>query len=362
MWILRSCLAVTFLLCTSASSGVAKPVWHEFSTPHFTLYTPGESGDAIQALNRLETARFFLSSTPWAAGIPSAPVTIVAFDGTPDFPSYQSSPGAFSFYAHKRTRDYIFIKQLRGGPERAILHEYIHAVFSHFAPDLPLWLEEGLAEAYSSTQADGERVSFGAAIPAHLQLIPSHTLDSLRLGLGNETGLSLFALPADVQKFYATSWAAVRMILSSPKYSRQLPQFLKVVRRGATEASLASIYGVTLEELAKDLDQYVVGNEWRPLSASVLPLTVPVSDHDLLNEANLESTLAEFVVTKSQEAAAVELRLQELAGIESTNPLPDEALGFLALREHRTSDARAHFRSALTKGSTDRFVIKQARN
>src|SRR5260370_7433582 len=41
------------------------------------------------------------------------------------------------------------------------IHEYTHLVVEHSGLPLPPWLNEGLAEVYSTLKPDGKRVRFG---------------------------------------------------------------------------------------------------------------------------------------------------------------------------------------------------------
>ena len=71
-------------------------------------------------------------------------------------------------HEHRRVR--------RWQPRRAlrtIFHEYVHLVIDNVSEGMPLWLNEGLAEYYSTFQVDdgGRRALIGQAIPAHLQLL-----------------------------------------------------------------------------------------------------------------------------------------------------------------------------------------------
>ena len=56
---------------------------------------------------------------------------------------------------------------------RTIFHEYVHLVIDNVSDGLPLWLNEGLAEYYSTFLVDaaGTGALVGRAIPAHLELL-----------------------------------------------------------------------------------------------------------------------------------------------------------------------------------------------
>ncbi len=56
---------------------------------------------------------------------------------------------------------------------RTIFHEYVHLVIDNVSDGMPLWLNEGLAEYYSTFLVDaaGSGALIGRAIPAHLELL-----------------------------------------------------------------------------------------------------------------------------------------------------------------------------------------------
>ena len=77
----------------------------------------------------------------------------------------------------------------------------------HNRPDLPLWLNEGLAELYSSFQLRGKKAAIGRPIDSHIHWLRDHAL----IPVGE-----LFAIDHSSKDynegsrrgvFYAQSWA-----------------------------------------------------------------------------------------------------------------------------------------------------------
>ena len=55
--------------------------------------------------------------------------------------------------------------------DRTAVHELMHGILSASESSLPLWLEEGLAEYFSTAQIRGGVLTLGAPIPEHRQRV-----------------------------------------------------------------------------------------------------------------------------------------------------------------------------------------------
>ena len=67
------------------------------------------------------------------------------------------------------------------GDETAITyHEYLHSVLRANYVDLPLWLNEGLSEYYSTFQVRATEAHIGTAIREHVLWLRRHAMIPLR--------------------------------------------------------------------------------------------------------------------------------------------------------------------------------------
>lgn len=112
-------------------------------------------------------------------------------------------------------------------------HELTHALVRSSSPDVPLWVEEGLAELYSTFQVTGETARIGHPLPRHLETIRQHGVLPLERLLAIDIESGEYSANAERPRFYATSWLLTHyLIVGSPARRDQLPRFVAEVRRG----------------------------------------------------------------------------------------------------------------------------------
>jgi hypothetical protein len=154
-------------------------------------------------------------------------------------PQYQGKPKPVAGYA-AAGRDLNYIAMLSAGEvsERVIFHEYTHMILANAIARVPLWLNEGLADFYSTfaLMDDGKRAQIGRPIVAHLQRLSG----SLRVPLGDLLKVdhsSPFYNETDrVGDFYAESWALTHMLINGqPSRTRELAEYLRRVGDGEGE-------------------------------------------------------------------------------------------------------------------------------
>ena len=155
---------------------------------------------------------------------------------------------------------------------------------------MPPWFSEGLAECYSTFQADKKRAQIGKPVMRHLETLRGHSLIPLSELLavthgsddyhGERSGI-----------FYAESWALVHYLLwGNPERRPQLVEFLDQVGQGeSADAAFSKGFGMTPEELENELRYYIeqgrfhytVG-KYKSLSLDIAPDIAPMRRADVL--------------------------------------------------------------------------------
>ncbi len=127
--------------------------------------------------------------------------------------------------------NYILIGPDRGPDAlRSVFHEYAHLVVSNVAPDLPVWLNEGLAEYYSTFELayDGRAFMFGRPIAAHIIELASETWMPVGALVSTTHDSPQYNENSRRGVFYAESWFLVHMLqLGKPD---RLPAFMEYAR------------------------------------------------------------------------------------------------------------------------------------
>ena len=107
------------------------------------------------------------------------PTVVYVFDTVnelrPFLPLANGKPASLGgFFHHDGEVNYIAL-ELEGFEENAriVFHEYTHLLLRNAAPSIPIWLNEGLAEYYSTYKlaASGKRADIGRPVPQHVNLL-----------------------------------------------------------------------------------------------------------------------------------------------------------------------------------------------
>jgi hypothetical protein len=152
----------------------AEEKWIKLSTSHFEMFTPNGEKRAKEALQQFEQVRTFFrqaTSKPGESSASETRVRIVAFRGEKDYKPYRLSEGAAAFYLKNESHDYIVMGDVEEEHFMAAAHEYTHLVVEHAGFKFPVWLNEGLADVYSTLEARGDKTMVGRPIEGRLQVV-----------------------------------------------------------------------------------------------------------------------------------------------------------------------------------------------
>lgn len=153
--------------------------------------------------------------------------------------------GLAGYHVTGRDAEYItYYDESRGAPLEFAAHEYTHAVLARSLGVLPVWVNEGLAEYFSTFEPKSRGAQIGRAIPQHIDWLRSHVLSLeyiLRLG-GNNPDYEQGERRATI---YAESWALVHSLILSPQRSEHRFDALlnELVRGTESVRALRKVYG-----------------------------------------------------------------------------------------------------------------------
>jgi hypothetical protein len=125
-------------------------------------------------------------------------------------------------------------------------------VLANAVARVPVWLNEGLAEFYSTfaLMDGGKRASIGLPIANHVLLLKGSLRVSLPELLKADHSSPLYNEDSRVNDFYAESWALTHMLLlSQPSRVKELADYLEQVNNGADEKQAwEQIFGTSRTE------------------------------------------------------------------------------------------------------------------
>jgi len=343
-------LAFAFVLPSSA----AQDQWIHLTTPHFELYTTSSEKRAREVILYFEEVRsFFVQASP-VRGVTEFPVRIVAFKNARQYEPYRINAFAAAFYTKGRYRDYIVLGDLDPDHLPIAIHEYMHLVVQNSRIKLPVWLNEGWADVYSTLKPVGKKSMVGDLIPGRVQVllqqkwIPFDTLASV------SRDSPVYNEKDRAGIFYAESWALTHMLYLNPGYSKNFSKFVLALNSGASaNDACQTAYGKTGAQVFADLQKYLLGNQFygavfdAKLSKSEEEARVdqPTEFDSALMSADLFAAINKLDRAKAGYEA--------LAAHNPDRPEIPQSLGYLAWQKQDTELARTQFEKAFAAGSKD---------
>jgi tetratricopeptide (TPR) repeat protein len=266
-----------------------------------------------------------------------------------------------AFYQPGADRDYIVMQSLDETAYPIVVHEYVHLVLRHASGTFPLWLNEGLAEFFSTVEPEGNRMSVGRVPPGRLEYMTQGValmeLDDL-VAITHSSPEYRSRSHAGI--FYSESWALTHMLMTDDRYRGKFSQFLPLVTSGASSAeAMATAYGKDIASIGRDLNNYVrqgnylyyLANYRTPPARRDVPTRrVETFEADLVT-ANLLGN------TRDREAAARAI-YERLAGERPDDLQLLEARAYFEMRRGRAQDALPYLARAVERGSTNPSVYR----
>jgi tetratricopeptide (TPR) repeat protein len=327
--------------------------WIRLTTPHFEMYTTNSEKQGTAALKVFEQVRYFFLQKSKSKRASDTPVRVIAFRSEKEYRPYRLNEGAFAYYIRSRKVDYIVMQDISPEHHQAAVHEYTHLVIEHLGLNLPIWLNEGLAELYSSLEAKGDQAVIGRPLGGRVVILMTQPWMNLN---------ALFAVGPDspyynerdkMSIFYAQSWVLTHMLALGKNYGPGFSKFLAAIASGRpANDCFQSVYGKNLAQVTEDLQAYV-----RQSTVQGAVFDVKLSKPDLEpdvsepSQLNLDLAFADLLASQKKSAAEAGERLSKLASEHPESPDVQESLGYLAWGRNDITKARESFKLALDRGS-----------
>ncbi len=354
------------LLVAPTALGIpaSKENWVRARTAHFTLVSNADRDVAVEAALTLE--RFRAVVDPDAAPQTTSayvPTTIVVFKDEASFVPYKltadGEPDAFiGKFTNTTHGNYIGMNADTDlDPYGTILHEYVHWMLSKNYLDVPLWLNEGMAELYSTFRLDGDEAQVGRAIDDHVLRLQHERLMPLPELFAFDQTWKGYNEASRRGLFYAESWALCHfMILGHPALHPRLVTFLESLNATANvNQAWKDAFGVGYEYIEAALKRYVRDERFpvqrlpaKDLEGDPKVRVEPLPYADLLY--CLGDYLSQATPWRARDA---EDHLRQAVREDPSHARARAALASLLVAAGRHSEADEHFRQALDLGRDD---------
>lgn len=334
---MRASRALLFLLAFGpAFAQERERPWIRIRAGQLEILTDTGEKTARAALERLEQVAQVI---PAGESRPHGCLCVYLFAARRDYQALAPDPASGGFFQSGPECDTI-LSYAAGELERVVVHEYIHFVLAGQGSALPPWLQEGLAEFYSTIEVSRNRLRLGLPIEAHRELLRRAAwLDAATL-----------RLPPSGPQYYAQSWALTHMLNLDPAYRDGLPRYVQLLTAESPssvseEALFEQAFGRTLAQALADLRTYVP--RLRGIEVPAPPLR-PASRPPVEQMPAAESLVLRAGLALRAGGTELAGELYEQAARDHPDVSDVETgLAALAAAQGRNEDARAHLERAV---------------
>jgi tetratricopeptide (TPR) repeat protein len=344
----------------------AKEIWIRVETANFTLFSNAGSRRTLEIGEQLEGLREVLARTTRGMQIHSPlPTRIYVFRNAASFRPYKLNPdgkpsNVDGYFVKADAGNYVAIDaSAAADPYGVIFHEYLHYFVGNNLPNLPLWLNEGLAEFYSTFRLEDNRAELGHPIPHHLTWFSGHRMFTMEELFATTPASETYVQHGPQQTFYAQAWALTHYMLTG-KHREQFSGLLGEFDRGATpQRAFQSTMGVDYETLAKRLRTYVRRGVFEYF---VFEFEQPVVPPDAtlvrgMDRAEVLCRLGDLLShTPPIRRDAAERHFQEAIRLDPTLSEAYSGLGTLRELAHRGDEAGALYEKAIDLDPEDAYA------
>ncbi|APR76074.1 Hypothetical protein A7982_01421 [Minicystis rosea] len=286
------CAAIKPPLTSPSQGGYA---WTEATSRHFVVRTDLDPEDAQHAIRQFETVYNVFTDVAFPTDESRAGrIDVVVFRRESDYRAL-GRRGSDAYFSPSLANDLepvptaVMFGQLENRARLTFQHELTHHFIRQSLSSAPVWLNEGMAEYYSTIHVADGRVFLGGPLPNigitrapkwlfrqngtfTRAFVPASHLPSVERLVGADRatfyaahGSSATAPSMDQQReqttFYVSAWALVHLLMTGPEdYRKRFSAFIDALTHGARamDAWEQAFAGVDTAELSRALYEHVL--------------------------------------------------------------------------------------------------------
>ncbi len=251
--------------------------WLHIKSANFELYSRNREADSRELLHNLELLRASFLETYKLAERRRLEVTVYFFKSEKDFRYYVSeaygSKHAFvGFYQAgvDRAVIYLFPGEDASITRQLIFHEYIHHLLRVAEQNPPPWLNEGMAELFSTVAVTSSKLEFGQPSRGRLWQLNFEDLMPVEKLFAVEQTSPIFQQGDHTGLFYAESWALLHYLYfgdSKIPAERKIAFLSLVLANRFANAdemrhAFQATFGVDYAEMQRRLEKYLTSGKY----------------------------------------------------------------------------------------------------
>ncbi len=367
LWALPVLLAASLGVLAGVHTPKIRGRWVELQEAHFQLFSNADPAETEHFAQRLVRFRQVFSQLLPGFQQPSTKSTrIYLFRRASSFKHFANllgAPGKIDalFVATKPVNFILVLMDKHSDSAGLLYHEYLHEVVAETASDIPLWLNEGLAEFFSTFWSNGSQAEVGLANPDYLYLLRSEPRLDFRHLLSVAPRSPDYREPGPKSLFHAQSWLLVHYLITSGIDLRTvIPAYREHIVAGMEPAAA---FAMALSTDETGLARALVAH----LALKPLPsLKIHIKGAGRTQIGNTRPMAREEIFFRFGELLSIAARHRApeaeayLHAALATNPNHEPALAALAAlltREGRGEEARAILARARTQAPDDPSLL-----
>jgi tetratricopeptide (TPR) repeat protein len=319
------------------------------------VYSQAGPNSARAALTRFEELRSFFDQNrvvqDEAGSDKNRLLRIIEFGSKKQYDEVRIRANADAFYTSTADREYIVMPTSGANEFGLAAHEYAHFVLHSGGLKLPSWLNEGLAELFSTVHITNRQCELGGELPTRVNTLRRHPWLSASVLLTADADTLLRAGRDKGAIFYAESWAVTDLLASSPEYAARFGELVGMLNSGATSSqrALARIYGKSPDAILTDAHDWIAHARSSRRTLSGLTSEAFRVEVTPVSAFQGRAMIADLLFAEG-EWGRVEQMDKELLEESPANPEILASLGTVALQRGDRSNAIEYWRKALDAG------------
>jgi len=356
------CLMV-FDSAAPARTFAVKESWTKVVSANFIVVSDSSENEARKVATMLEQFRYTVSLLfPKARIKAPVPTNVYLFRSHGSFRPFKPKHkgkirnDANGYFFGDGDHSFIALTTEAGGGRgyEVIFHEYQHFILSKNLSNAPLWLDEGLAEYYSTfdPRSEGRDVLLGGVVHRHIQSLRKAVLMPLEKLFSIDSKSPEYSQANKAGLFYAESWALAHYLMlgNDGKRQPQFARFISLLGEGKpAEESFRQAFQADYKTIEKELQNYIANFSF-PATVYSFPEQINFTREmrsAALTEAEAESHLGELLLS-SRRYSEAEPRLQKAVEKDANCAECQIALGALRSRQRRYVEAKQHLQTSLS--------------
>ncbi len=301
--------------------------WLRLKSNSFELITTAGEAQGRETLQHFEQVSDFFQQLNQTASSSPIPIRIILFADDKQYAPYRANSAAAAYFITAPDADYIVMAGASKGLYTVALHEYVHLLIRRSRVTLPLWLEEGFADLFSTLKAAGNQTQIGAAPPGRTQGLLTGAILPLGTILSATRNSPLYNEGNRIGMFYSESWALTHMLRLSDDFRPGFEKFFNLIVSGySAEEALEKAYSKSPSDVEAHLMSYLGRGRLRLVLVPIklkkeMPSPVRLPDA----EFTAKLSLATLLQTKDSGKA-----VEELEALIKEYPARPEPVGALA--------------------------------